>query len=297
MPRPPLQRTLFALLPIVGALLAALAGYERWPIALSLLAMTAVASASAVIYWSAPLKARKNRTVRESALVEESGIEVIAEFPISAAPEVSTPERRQSQDDLTISAPVPEPADAGTRAEALATGRWHDTDLLTGLLNPNVFVARIATELERCRAANQTAILIVIDLNSFAAINEAIGLVDANRLLRHVADCFRLTVREGDVLARLGGDEFGIFFPGLPPEIAETRARDLRAAVREAGLQVLEEGSSQVTACLGMASFPADGESVDTLLAAANTSLTTAKHERQEGADKPTASVLVLTRS
>lgn len=296
MPRPPLQRTLFALLPIVGALLAAFAGYEHWPITYSLLAMTVVASASAVIYWSAPLQAQKNRVAFEPAPVEQLPIEAVAELPSPSEPELHAAEPQQQQDNITISLPVPEPASASTRAEALATGRWHETDLLTGLLNPDVFFARMDAALERCRAANHPAILFVIDLNGFAAINEAAGLVDANRLLRQVADCFRLTVREGDVLSRLGGDEFGIFFPGLPLEIAETRARDLRAAVREAGLSILEDGSTQVTACLGMASFPSDGESVDALLATANASLAMAKHARQESTDKPMPSVLVLTR-
>ena len=123
------------------------------------------------------------------------------------------------------------------------------------------------------------------------------GLIDANRMLRQVADCFRLTVREGDMLSRLGGDEFGIFFPGLPPEIAEARVRDLRAAVREAGLLTLPEDSAPVTACIGISCFPADGDTVDTLVAAADLSLVKAKHERQEKANKPISSALVLTRS
>jgi diguanylate cyclase (GGDEF)-like protein len=185
----------------------------------------------------------------------------------------------------------------GTRADALVTGEWRETDLLTGLLNPDVFFARVASALERCEAANQTAILVVCDLDGFGAINEKVGLVDANHLLRQVAECFRLTVREGDVLSRLGGDEFGIFFPGLPPEIVETRARDLRAAVREAGLLVLEEGSPQMTVCLGIASFPADGGTVDALLLAANASLATAKRERLESTAKPIPSVLVVARN
>lgn len=60
MPRSPLPRTLFAMLPILGALLAALAAHRNWPIPLSLSAMAVIALAAAVIYWSAPLSKRKS---------------------------------------------------------------------------------------------------------------------------------------------------------------------------------------------------------------------------------------------
>jgi diguanylate cyclase (GGDEF)-like protein len=288
MPRSPLPRTLFAMLPILGALLAAIAAHRDWPIPLSLLTMAVVASAAAVIYWSAPLSKRKS-----SQRVEPSLPAVIPEVAAAAEP----------PDDLAATLPAinipfsPERGSIGTRAEALATGEARETDLLTGLLGSEAFFARLTSQLNRCKAANQTAILFVCDLDGFSEINQSFGLIDGNRMLRQVADCFRLTVREGDMLSRLGGDEFGIFFPGLTSEIAESRVRDLRAAVREAGLLTLPEGSPQMTACIGISCFPVDGDTVDTLVAAADLSLIKAKHERQEKANRPIPSALVLTRS
>ena len=94
----------------------------------------------------------------------------------------------------------PEPGTVGTRADTLITGESHETDLLTGVLGPEAFLARLAVELERCRSAHQTAILVICDLDAFGEINRTVGLADANRMLRQVADCFRLTVREGDVI-------------------------------------------------------------------------------------------------
>ena len=191
----------------------------------------------------------------------------------------------------------PEPGTVGTRADTLIAGESHETDLLTGVLGPEAFLARLAVELERCRSAQQTAILVICDLDAFGEVNRTVGLADANRMLRQVADCFRLTVREGDVIARLGGDEFGIFFPGLPAEIAETRVRDLRAAVREAALLTLPDEGRLVTACVGTGCFPADGSSVDALMTAAALSLSNARRERQENANKPIPSALVITRN
>ncbi|HEX6494597.1 MAG TPA: GGDEF domain-containing protein [Acidobacteriaceae bacterium] len=296
MPRSPLSRTLFAILPILGAVLASLAGRQDWPIPLSLFAMAVVASASAVIYWSAPLRNRGPIETAEQSVpivpVPEFVAEIVPELAAAAQP-------RQEQLPLPPSTAIvlPEPGTIGTRADSLVTGEPHETDLLTGLLGPEAFFARLTKGLPRCKDANLTAILVICDIDAFGEINRNVGLIDANCMLRQVADCFRLTVREGDLLARLGGDEFGIFFPGLPPEIAETRVRDLRAAVREAGLLTLPQGSPQATTCIGISCFPADGETVDALLAAADRSLAQAKRERQEKAKLPIPSALVVTRS
>ncbi|MGA9717468.1 MAG: GGDEF domain-containing protein [Acidobacteriaceae bacterium] len=292
MPRQPLLRTFFAILPIAGALLAALAGHRGWPIVLSLFAMAVTALASAVIYWSAPLS-KQWREQATAPRVVETVVPVVVSEIAAAADQLEEVASEPAQEMVSS----PEPGSIGTRADALATGEWRETDLLTTLLNSKAFAFRLRSELERCKAADLTAILVICDLDSFGSINQTVGLVDANRLLRQVADCFRLTVREGDVLSRLGGDEFGIFFPGLPPEVAEARVRDLRAAVREAGLLTLEENSPQVTACIGISSFPADGDTAVALLAAANTSLAIAKRERQEKATLPIPSALVVTRN
>jgi diguanylate cyclase (GGDEF)-like protein len=291
MTRSPLPRTLFAILPIVGAVLAALAAHQNWPIPLSLSAMAVVASASAVIYWSAPLNNRNPVLMAEQSLPVAYVPEIMPELAVAAAepPQDPAPE--------LVPAAAPKPGSIGTRADAVITGKSHETDLLTGLLGPEAFFALLARGLPRCREANLTGILVICDLDAFGEINQTIGMMDANRMLRQVADCFRLTVREGDLLSRLGGDEFGIFFPGLTAEIAETRVRDLRAAVREAGLLILPEGSAQATVCIGISCFPTDGTTVDALLAAADLSLANARRERQEKANIPIPSALVLTRN
>lgn len=254
--------------------------------------MAVTALASAVIYWSAPLSKRWLEHAYAPSVAETAAPAVISEIAAAQQPEEIAFEPAHEE-----AGPSPEPGSVGTRADALATGEWRETDLLTTLLNSEAFALRLGSELERCKAADLSAILVICDLDSFGAINQIVGLVDANRLLRQVADCFRLTVREGDVLSRLGGDEFGIFFPGLPSEVAEARVRDLRAAVREAGLLTLEENHPQVTACIGISSFPADGGTADALLAAANASLANAKRERQEKATQPIPSALVLARN
>ena len=253
--------------------------------------MAVVASASAVIYWSAPINNQKPLLMAGQSLPVAYVPEIMPELTATAA------EPRQDQAPEPALAAAPKPRSIGTRADAAITGESHETDLLTGLLGPEAFFALLARGLPRCREANLTGILVICDLDAFGEINQTVGMMDANRMLRQVADCFRLTVREGDLLSRLGGDEFGIFFPGLTSEIAETRVRDLRAAVREAGLLTLPEGSAQATVCIGTSCFPTDGATVDALMAAADLSLANARRERQEKANIPIPSALVLTRN
>jgi diguanylate cyclase (GGDEF)-like protein len=254
--------------------------------------MAVVASAAAVIYWSAPLNRRRPAEAATQSMPVQLAPVVMPEVTAAAEHPEQVPESLPD-----TPSPLPEPRTIGTRADALITGEAAETDLLTGLFGSNAFFAQATAALDRCRAAHHTAILVVCDLDAFGEINRTVGLADANRMLRQVADCFRLTVREGDVVSRLGGDEFGIFFPGLPPEIAETRVRDLRAAVREAALLTLSEEGPQVTACVGTGCFPADGDSVDALLAAAHLSLANARRERQENASRPIPSAIVITRN
>ncbi|HZD78006.1 MAG TPA: GGDEF domain-containing protein, partial [Acidobacteriaceae bacterium] len=210
MPRSPLPRTFFATLPILGALLAAFAGVKEWPLPLSLLAMTVIASACAVIYWSAPLSEEKSGGTQ----TQNSPAAFLPEVMPAFAAATAQPQDQLSVSPASVTPSLPPAGSIGTRADGSVTGESHETDLLTGLLGAEAFFARLTGKLNRCKAANQTATLVVCDIDAFGEINRTVGMVDANRLLRQVAECFRLTVREGDMLSRLGGDEFGIFFPG-----------------------------------------------------------------------------------
>lgn len=270
------------MLPIAGALLTGVAATEAWPLPLSLIAMAVVASASAVIYWSAPLHA--------PAAVPGEAPPMAPEPP--ALPSVAAVAEPFAERSIEL----PEPGSIGTRAASLATGEQFESDLLTGLLAPEAFFTRLRQELDRCRESGQSGTLVLCDIDGFEEINRNIGLVEGNTVLRQVADCFRLTVRGDDLLARLGGDEFGIFFSGLPPEVAEHRVRDLRAAVREAGLLTLPDDAAQVTACMGTSCFPENGTDAETLLTVAEQAMAAARRARQENAD-PLASALVLNRS
>src|SRR6478609_4064583 len=110
MPRSPLLRTSLAILPIFGAILAALAEHKGLPIPLSLFAMAVVASSSAVIYWSAPLSKRNATPLAEPNLLVLATPNVMPE--VAAAAEQLEP----ATESLSRTAQrSPEPGTVGTR--------------------------------------------------------------------------------------------------------------------------------------------------------------------------------------
>lgn len=296
MPRNTLMRSLLALLPLLGATFAALAGMQGWPALPSLLAMILVACASAIIYWSGPLL--QQGASASPPLTDTLSQELSSAAALAATLEPMTavlPEELPAVAEPLIIRSFVEDPTSGTRAEQLA-GERVEQDLLTGLLAPECFFSRFTARLEHCTHQNQTAVLVLCDLDRFGELNQTAGLVGANRLLRAIADSFRLTVREDDLLARLGGDEFALFFPGLAPEIAEARVRHLRAAVRDAAMLTLDDDGQRVTMSVGISCFPRDGETPEVLFEAADVALQAARRQRAAQADRPLPSAVVLTR-
>jgi diguanylate cyclase (GGDEF)-like protein len=100
-------------------------------------------------------------------------------------------------------------------------------DSLTGLWNRR----RLDEELRWLVQGERPASLLVLDLDSFKAVNDALGHEAGDRLLRSVAQAIQGCVRRADLVARLGGDEFGVLLAGATAEEAAAVAEKIRAAV------------------------------------------------------------------
>ena len=90
-----------------------------------------------------------------------------------------------------------------------------DTDPVTGIANRR----RFDEELQRCVAEyhrlDRGFCLIMVDIDHFKQINDQLGHVVGDRVLRTLAHGIRQQIRATDFIARLGGDEFGVLLPGV----------------------------------------------------------------------------------
>ncbi len=161
------------------------------------------------------------------------------------------------------------------RAEAQAAERAL-VDPLTRLPNRIRFLERLETELAQSRRYNRKLAVVHLDLDGFKFVNDTWGHATGDRLLQSLA--LRLTrgVREVDTIARIGSDEFLILVPDLKQSgDMSTFAQKLLGLM---GRPVeVDDRSLQVTASVGVATFPEDGQDAEELLRNADAAMYRAK--------------------
>ena len=148
-------------------------------------------------------------------------------------------------------------------------------DALTDLPNRALFREQIKLELPHASAERQVAVL-YIDIDEFKSVNDSLGHLIGDELLKSVATSLRGCVREPDFVARLGGDEFAIVQTSVrgPDDVADLVAR-VYAAIRAPydclGHQVATDAS------IGIALAPQDGSDLDQILKNADLAMYAAK--------------------
>jgi diguanylate cyclase (GGDEF)-like protein len=154
------------------------------------------------------------------------------------------------------------------------------TDELTGLFNRRHFHERLGSELARARRSGEPVALMLLDVDDFKAVNDGHGHPVGDGVLRAFSDLLREAVRGADVICRTGGEEFAVILPGADAEEAVAAAHRIVAAVRDGHLGP----SGAITASVGLAIAPDEGDTVAALFRAADDRLLAAKAQGKDRA-------------
>lgn len=147
------------------------------------------------------------------------------------------------------------------------------TDALTGCYNRRSFEMQFDREMQMAKRQHQPLSLIMLDLDRFKQLNDSVGHDAGDEALRQLADCFKQELRGVDSAARFGGDEFALILPQAYAEGALIVAERLRARIANIQLR----GFGNLSASMGIATFPLHGSSRTDLVQAADAALYEAK--------------------
>jgi diguanylate cyclase (GGDEF)-like protein/PAS domain S-box-containing protein len=147
-------------------------------------------------------------------------------------------------------------------------------DPLTGLYNRRYLDETMGRELVRAARYGHPIGIVMCDIDHFKAINDTHGHLVGDEVLRVFAELLRKNSRGSDIVCRFGGEEFLLLLPDMPPDVAHQRAEQLRASL--ATLQIGKE-VIRLTASFGVAAFPENGKTMDSLIGAVDAAMYQAK--------------------
>jgi diguanylate cyclase (GGDEF)-like protein len=150
-------------------------------------------------------------------------------------------------------------------------------DALTELPNRFLFAERLAHAIAGSRRSQRTLAVLFLDLDRFKLINDSLGHAAGDAALREVAARLRGCLRAEDTVARLGGDEFAVLLEdGAAADVAPVAGKLLRVLSEPLAVQTRE---LVVTASIGIALYPADGDDAELVLRNADAAMYRAKEE------------------
>ena len=205
----------------------------------------------------------------ETAVVDKAGRRIAVEFI------VRTMLRNGERLRMTIVRDIRDRQAAQARIHHLA---HHDA--LTGLPNRMSFMEQLQQHMVAAEAEGTRLALLFIDLDHFKRVNDSLGHLVGDTLLRTVAARILASLRATDVVARFGGDEFMVLLHGGPSreqqrDDVDEVARKLLAAIE---VPVNAEGRPiSVTPSIGVAFFPGDAGTPDELIKNADSAMYLAK--------------------
>ena len=145
------------------------------------------------------------------------------------------------------------------------------TDDTTGLFNVRHLYDVLAREIELCHADRRPVSLAFLDLDRFKTVNDRHGHLVGSELLARVGRRLQELRRSGDSCFRYGGDEFVILMPATASSQAIVLANELLQALMASEFRMRNGLVLKVSASVGVASAPVDGDTLHSIIGAADT--------------------------
>ena len=173
-------------------------------------------------------------------------------------------------------------------AEAIDKSIEHDeaktnalTDPMTGLPNTRSLRIHFDKEVGRASRAGSTFQVLMLDLDGFKAVNDSFGHKIGDAMLTEVAKVIREQLRDYDFLARYGGDEFVALIPDTNLEDVLELCQRIETGVANCKLHVQDDAYAAVGVSIGSAGYPAQGETFDQMIVAADKAMYRRKTRRR----------------
>ena len=148
------------------------------------------------------------------------------------------------------------------------------TDKLTGALTRKYLEDALQNILNNAKDKNEIFSIIMYDLDRFKRVNDKFGHLTGDKVLRKIAEIVMNNIGPKDILGRYGGEEFLIILPNTDAKEALAIAEDLRIKIQNG--KILSE-EIDITVSMGVASYPAHGQTINELIEKVDQALYIAK--------------------
>ena len=149
-------------------------------------------------------------------------------------------------------------------------------DPLTNIFNRRYLDETLDRELSRAAREDYPVCVIMVDIDHFKRVNDTYGHEAGDLVLKAIAATLAEHSRRGDFACRHGGEEFVVVLPNISLETACERAADLRRSLLQLSVPY-EDYSLSVTISMGVACFPENGQTRESVLRAADQAMYAAK--------------------
>jgi len=151
-----------------------------------------------------------------------------------------------------------------------------NNDALTGIANRHSLYNQLEYLIKDAKRHKQSFAVFYIDLDNFKSINDSLGHDEGDKLLQKFASLLKTHARANDIVARIGGDEFILVYTDVNEETKNKLAQKLLENIKSEIIPQYKKYN--LSASIGIASYPQDGSDVQTLLKNADSAMYKIKH-------------------